>query len=522
MPVVVLAARRAGNTGLDTVVATSDHSDDDVLAEAVTAAGISVARGSLHDPLARFVQATADLADEDVVVRLTADNVFPDGALVGYLAGLVTAAASYARIGGSDAIPVPYGVSAEAFLVSVLRAADRKATTHFEREHVTPWVRAHAGDHLVDAPECNDGWRGLRATIDTFDDFVQVARVFNSVDDPVRVSWSELSHRLAAVSQAAPRDWLASRKRNVLRQSPVVLGTVQLGLPYGAANADGMPDPDQSRAVLAAAAAAGISHLDSARAYGESEVRIGEGLRRGLSEHLQVVTKVRPLDDVPMDATTGWGRAAAEASIAESLRALGRDSLAGLLTHRALDWRKPGVRDALVAARDAGTAQIIGVSLSSPDELLDLIEDPDLGYVQLPFNLLDRRWLADDVQAALAARHGLVVTVRSVYLQGLLAAGIDARWPSNAGLDVRQFVDALDELVEDLGRCSRADLALAYVLGQPWVTSVVVGAETPAQVVDTATLARRPPLTTAEQELVRARLPEAPLDLIDPSRWMSA
>ena len=34
MPAVVLAARRAGNTGLDVVVATSDQGDDDVLAAA--------------------------------------------------------------------------------------------------------------------------------------------------------------------------------------------------------------------------------------------------------------------------------------------------------------------------------------------------------------------------------------------------------------------------------------------------------------------------------------------------------
>lgn len=522
MPAVVLAARRAANTGIETVVATSDHSDDDVLADAAAAADIRVVRGSLQDPLARFVQATADLAGEDVVVRLTADNLFPDGALVDYLVGLITAATPYARIGGSDEVPVPYGVSAEAFLVSALRAAAGEATTHVEREHVTPWIREHAGDRLVDPPTCDDEWRGLRATIDTFDDFVRVARVFTAVDDPIGVPWTELSRRLAAISHAAPRDWLASRERNVLRQSPVILGTVQLGLPYGAANTAGMPDPDQARNVLSAAADAGISHLDSARAYGESEARIGEALRRGLSEQLRVVTKVRPLDDVPMDATAGWGRAVVDASVAESLRALGIKGVAGLLTHRALDWHKPGVRDALLAARDADTTQVVGVSLSSPDELLDVIGDPDLGYIQLPFNLLDRRWLADDVQAALAGRPDLVVTVRSVYLQGLLTAGAEARWPSNAGIDVSAFVDALDDLVGDLGRSSRADLALAYVLGHSWVTSVVVGAETPAQVTDTTTLARRPPLTAAEQELVRARLPEASLNLIDPSRWVSA
>ncbi|MGZ4451994.1 MAG: cytidylyltransferase domain-containing protein, partial [Nocardioides sp.] len=114
MPVVVLAARRAANTGTDTVVATSAHPDDDVLASTVASAGVRVVRGSLHDPLARFIGATHDLADDDVVVRLTADNVFPDGALVDHLAGQITAEAPYARIGGSAELDVPYGVAAEA------------------------------------------------------------------------------------------------------------------------------------------------------------------------------------------------------------------------------------------------------------------------------------------------------------------------------------------------------------------------------------------------------------------------
>ena len=85
-PMVVLAAQRAGTTGAEVVVATSDRPEDDVIARAVGDAGIRVVRGPLDDPLRRFAIATADLADDDVVVRLTADNVVPDGELVSLLA----------------------------------------------------------------------------------------------------------------------------------------------------------------------------------------------------------------------------------------------------------------------------------------------------------------------------------------------------------------------------------------------------------------------------------------------------
>ena len=520
-PMVVLAAQRAGNAGgaTDVVVATSDQPEDDVIATAVTAAGIAVVRGPLDDPLARFGIAVAEasggpLADDDVVVRLTADNVVPDGGLVAHLVdGLGQGGFDYVRLGGDDPA-LPYGVAGEAFTARVLREADATATSAHDREHVTPWIRQQVGDRPLQVADASPAWAGARCTVDTFDDFVRVAKVFASVDDPVGESWRSLSDRLVG-DRAEP--WPA-HDANALGQGPLVLGTVQLGVPYGAANEAGMPSAETARAVLDTARRQGLTHLDTARAYGDSEKRVGAALARGLGEHVGVVTKVAPLDDVALDAPAAHGRDAVTASLQTSLRALQSSSVAALLLHRAADWSRPGVRDALVEARAAGTARMVGASLSTPAELVELLTDPELGYVQLPFNLLDRRWLADDVQAALADRRDVVVTARSAYLQGLLVADT-ARWPANAGLDPASVRSALDTLVTDLGRVSRADLCLAYVLGQPWVTSAVVGAETPEQVADSAALARRTPLSAAEIAHVHDVLPAGGNDLVDPSRW---
>src|SRR5690349_24219800 len=79
VPMVVLAARRAGNQGHQVVVATSDESSDDDLADLCESDGLAVVRGPLDDVLGRFVIASEDLDDADVIVRLTADNVVPDG-----------------------------------------------------------------------------------------------------------------------------------------------------------------------------------------------------------------------------------------------------------------------------------------------------------------------------------------------------------------------------------------------------------------------------------------------------------
>jgi aryl-alcohol dehydrogenase-like predicted oxidoreductase len=295
------------------------------------------------------------------------------------------------------------------------------------------------------------------------------------------------------------------RTRGAYRQSALVLGTAQLGAAYGIANRTGMPDDDATARILATARDLGVTHLDTARAYGESEQRIGT-VRHGLA----IVTKVAPL---ARDA----GAAAVRASVEASLAALRPAGPLTILLHRAADidagWAE------LRRCLDTGEADRVGVSVQSPDELRRCIGLPGLGYVQLPCNILDHRWLAADLTAALAGRPDLVVTVRSAYLQGLLVAGTGVPWP-HLPQDRRDAVVAtLDRLAAELGREDRADLCLAYLLSLPWVTSLVVGAETEPQLRRNADLVGRKPLTDAEHSHVLTALPVLPAELLDPSRW---
>ncbi|WP_344088442.1 aldo/keto reductase [Luedemannella helvata] len=290
-------------------------------------------------------------------------------------------------------------------------------------------------------------------------------------------------------------------------QSALVLGTAQLGPHYGVANRAGRPADATVRALLTAAADLGVTHLDTARAYGDSEERIG-ALVGDLP--LRFVTKVAPQGP---DATP----ASVRASVTRSLAALRRPGPHTLLLHRAADaavgWP---VLQEYAATR---AADRIGVSVQSPDELRSALALPDLGYVQLPCNVLDRRWLAPDLAALFAARPDLIVTVRSVYLQGLLTAGRTVVWPHLRAGARDALVDTLDRLAVELGRADRADLCVAYVRSLPWVTSIVVGAETEEQLRRNAWLAARPPLTPAEGAAVRATLPDVPAALLDPAQW---
>ena len=199
-PLVRLVAQRAAREGADVVVATSEEAYDDIIARDLERHGVRVVRGPLDDVLGRFVLATQDLADDDWVVRLTADNPVADAALVNELVAEVQAAGrAYGRI---DIAQVPEGLGAEAFTAGDLRRANVRARDAYDREHVTPWLRRHHEELLVAPGEARVDRRRFRCTVDALSDYDLVARLFEDEPDPVGVSWQELLARVGGLVPA--------------------------------------------------------------------------------------------------------------------------------------------------------------------------------------------------------------------------------------------------------------------------------------------------------------------------------
>ena len=302
----------------------------------------------------------------------------------------------------------------------------------------------------------------------------------------------------------------------------LVLGTAQLGLAYGVANAHGQPEESQARLILRAAANAGVRWIDTAAAYGSSEARIGAHLPTHAG--CRIVTKLAPLDDLNDDTPLGLVLRAVDDSVRRSCTRLRTDRLDAVLLHRAhqLTWRGGVVWRRLKTLRDEGAIFDLGVSVYSPEEALAALAIPCVRHVQLPFNLLDWRWRNSDVVETLTRRGDVTVHVRSIYLQGLLAAGDQAQWPAINGVDAAALNATLQRLAGELGRDSVADLCLAYVRGQNWIDGIVVGMERAAQLASNLALFKRPALTSDEVQAVERALPLAPVQLLNPAQWPKA
>lgn len=300
----------------------------------------------------------------------------------------------------------------------------------------------------------------------------------------------------------------------------LVLGTVQIGVPYGIANRSGMPGEEQAAAFINSAMKSGITSIDTARAYGESEARIGKALK-DTAYSGEVITKLSPLSDLTDDSTPAEIESAVRTDARTSRSLLGMEVLDCLLLHRAehltaWDGKVWSVLQALVRE---GQVRRIGASVQSVTETKQAFETKGLSHIQLPLNLLDYRWREADIASVARARPDVTIHARSLYLQGLLVAGNADIFPNIEGVDGSALVEVLRDCASDLGRTSLADLCVAWARSLDWVDGLVIGMETQDQLRDNLKLFTTAPLTGDERNELEARLPRVPEQLLNPALW---
>jgi aryl-alcohol dehydrogenase-like predicted oxidoreductase len=287
-----------------------------------------------------------------------------------------------------------------------------------------------------------------------------------------------------------------------------VLGTAQIGQPYGVANRSGQPSAAEAYEIFELALEAGVAGFDTAAGYGDAELRIGGFLReRGLETRVGVVTKLG-VGDVRDEISL-------RAALARSRARLGVAPAGVLLHDPELLARWPGsLGRSFRSVRAEGMVAAIGASVYHPTQFAAALALPGIDIVQAPFSVLDRR-LERAGMLALAHRSGVRVMLRSAFLQGLLLLE-PSRCPPSLAF-------AAPRLRRWRELCARFELApatvaLRFVLQRAAHASIVVGCESSAQLRELLAAAAAPALPSglvAELDELASSEPA----LIDPTRW---
>jgi aryl-alcohol dehydrogenase-like predicted oxidoreductase len=259
------------------------------------------------------------------------------------------------------------------------------------------------------------------------------------------------------------------------------LGTAQFGLDSGAPVRGRAPETEV-REILAIAARAGVSVLDTAAASNHGEIILGQVLPRPAP--FRITVKAARGDRGP-----DYVEAEARAAVAR----LGLSRADAIMVQSAGDLFTaygPALWDRLKALRDEGLFERIGISAYASDDPAGLARRfrPDL--IQAPASLLDQRLLVDGSLRAVRDM-GVAVHLRSIFLNGLLFLPPD-RAPSHLPAAAISRLSRARRLIAE-GRSDPLQAALAFALSRPEADAVIVGAATAAEVTAVIAAAASPP-----------------------------
>ncbi len=281
----------------------------------------------------------------------------------------------------------------------------------------------------------------------------------------------------------------------------------------------GQIDLDGARRQIALARDAGVNLIDTADVYsnGASEEIVGQALGSDRADVL-VATKVRmPMGEGPNDA--GLSRHHIIRGAEDSLRRLNTDYIDLYQVH---EWDGQTPLEETLSALDllvrSGKVRYIGASNYAAWQLMKALGVSErLGYErfasqQIYYSLQARE--AENELVPVSLDQGLGILVWSPIAGGLLSGkyrrGVDApagsrhlsEWSEPPVHDEDKLYDTIETLVGigDAHGVSAAQVALAYTIAKPAVTSVIVGARTEEQLADNLAAAD---LTLTPDELTR-------------------
>jgi aryl-alcohol dehydrogenase-like predicted oxidoreductase len=297
--------------------------------------------------------------------------------------------------------------------------------------------------------------------------------------------------------------------RTGLKVSRICLGCMTYGSP-----ATGKPLPGRqawalneadSQPFLRQALDLGINFFDTANVYsgGDSEAVLGRFLKANVRREAAVIaTKVQ---GVMREEPNGRGlsRKAILFELDESLKRLQTDYVDLYQTHR---WDKETpIEETLEALHDvvkAGKVRYIGASSMHAWQFAKALYLADrhgwtrFASMQNHYNLLYRE--EEREMIGLCAAEGVAVIPWSPLARGRLTRAWKAETTNRSETDTfgngmyarteaadRAVVDRLGEIAERRGK-PRAQIALAWLLGQPAVTAPIVGASKPNHLEDAA------------------------------------
>ena len=191
------------------------------------------------------------------------------------------------------------------------------------------------------------------------------------------------------------------------------IGTAQFGMDYGIANLSGKLTQKEIDRVVSLSIKNDVIYFDTAQSYGSSEKKLGKAIQKIQRPiNFKVISKLEP--NLKIDSISSIVD-----SVKLSIKNLHLKSLYGFLAHRTQDLESTFFNSAIARLKRERLIFKSGVSVYNPDEAISALDNPIVEILQIPFNILDKRWISLGVIEK-AKEKKVQLFIRSIFLQGFI------------------------------------------------------------------------------------------------------
>ena len=258
--------------------------------------------------------------------------------------------------------------------------------------------------------------------------------------------------------------------------SKIILGTVQLGMPYGIGRLANelMPENEAFR-ILDAASEMGITTLDTSPDYGLAEMRVAKYMKANPAKCFHIISKIKNIPREIKSVRPHIDRWLEDSPfhLLDNCRSL------SLLLHREADIYREEIVEQLNIEVKNKRLSCWGVSVYLEDSARVASTIETCAMIQLPFNAFNQTFGRNGMIELLSTQ-GKTVMARSVFLQGLMLQSGDRLHEFG-----EQHAGMAEKLLSSLRRqnASMHEFAMSVALAEAGINNLVLGVDTHEQLI---------------------------------------
>ena len=467
-------------------ILTSNTKSDDYLCNILKNEKVNIFRGNLNNVYSRFIQFRKKINDEDLIIRITGDNLLVDKYLLNELINFYTKNNyDYLSI-DREKSKLPYGIAAELFKYKLLKKW--KPSSKYDKEHVTPKLISKEKNQGVYIKDNQKNFYNLRCTLDCVKDYFIIKTVFEKAKN-IKLNYLKMCEILKDIK----KNEINNQKK---KYSNIILGSAQFDGKYGIANREKLKEKNLNK-IFRIANEIGISKIDTAFHYKGVHNKIA---KNEFGKKFDIISK----GNIDLSKNNSFVD-----EFNKTLKKFHPNKLKYFLIHNFNGYYGNEKKIHNIFKKNKLIKDKIGISIYSPEELKK-IDSKIFNIIQIPFNLCDFRW--KNIKLEIKKK----IIIRSIFLQGIFFCK-DDEIPIKIKAEVKKIKTKINIFVKKFKRFNTKDLLLNYTKYYNF-KGIIIGVDNESHLKEIFFYLNRPKLKK-EQIKEIDKLLNVSLNVIDPRKW---